>query len=78
MLLQVPNGFGCGLGAVQLILYFIYRDSKGGSKKPTPEPEESVEMGLPKPHNNQEKKSNANGVQQGHDKARDTHTHGQT
>lgn len=25
-LLQVPNGFGSGLGAIQLILYAIYRD----------------------------------------------------
>ncbi|GLT37873.1 hypothetical protein SLA2020_121590 [Shorea laevis] len=25
----IPNGFGCGLGAVQLILYFIYRNNKG-------------------------------------------------
>jgi hypothetical protein len=52
------------LGAVQLILYVIYRGNKGGSKKPTPE--ETVEMGLPKPYN-QEKQSNGNGVQQGHD-----------
>ncbi|XP_030522816.1 bidirectional sugar transporter SWEET1-like isoform X2 [Rhodamnia argentea] len=28
----VPNGFGCGLGAVQLILYAIYRDNKGEPK----------------------------------------------
>ncbi|KAH6812935.1 Nodulin MtN3 family protein [Perilla frutescens var. frutescens] len=25
----VPNGFGCGLGAVQLTLYAIYRNNKG-------------------------------------------------
>ncbi|PIN10880.1 hypothetical protein CDL12_16529 [Handroanthus impetiginosus] len=25
----IPNGFGCGLGAAQLILYAIYRDNKG-------------------------------------------------
>ncbi|XXG70916.1 hypothetical protein AAC387_Pa07g0284 [Persea americana] len=25
----VPNGFGCGLGAIQLILYAIYRNNKG-------------------------------------------------
>ncbi|KAI9200692.1 hypothetical protein LWI28_011724 [Acer negundo] len=31
----VPNGFGSGLGTVQLILYFIYRN-KGGLKKPDP------------------------------------------
>jgi solute carrier family 50 protein (sugar transporter) len=62
---QVPNGFGCSLGAVQLVLYFIYRDNKGGTKKPTAV--ESVEMGLPKTHP-QEKKSTANGsALQGHD-----------
>ncbi|KAL5560459.1 hypothetical protein UlMin_036670 [Ulmus minor] len=52
----IPNGFGCGLGTLQLILYFIYRKNKGGSNKPTPE--ETVEMGLSKPT----KKPNANGV----------------
>lgn len=46
---QVPNGFGCFLGALQLILYAIYRKnkdqikrspaSKGGAVK------ESAEMG---------------------------------
>ncbi|PON99705.1 SWEET sugar transporter [Trema orientale] len=54
----VPNGFGCGLGATQLILYFIYRD-KGTSKKAIPE--ESLEMGLSKPdqtNNNKESKPN--------------------
>ncbi|KAI3417612.1 Bidirectional sugar transporter SWEET [Psidium guajava] len=29
----VPNGFGCGLGTVQLILYAIYRNSKGEPMK---------------------------------------------
>jgi solute carrier family 50 protein (sugar transporter) len=63
VLLQVSNGFGCGLGAMQLMLYFIYRVRD--NKKPTPE--ESVEMGLPKTHP-QEKKSTANGsALQGHD-----------
>ncbi|EYU32456.1 hypothetical protein ABFS82_03G090900 [Erythranthe guttata] len=38
----IPNGFGCGLGAVQLILYAIYRKNKGEIKKQTGE--ESVEM----------------------------------
>lgn len=42
-LLQVPNGVGCGLGALQLILYFIYRDNKGEAKKPISAP--SLEMG---------------------------------
>ncbi|XP_040995932.1 bidirectional sugar transporter SWEET1 [Juglans microcarpa x Juglans regia] len=56
----VPNGFGCGLGTMQLILYFIYRNKKGGTKKPpSTSAEESLEMGLPKP--NQAKKSNTNG-----------------
>lgn len=31
--MQVPNGFGCGLGALQLILYAIYRKNKGGQKE---------------------------------------------
>lgn len=39
---QIPNGFGCGLGAVQLILYAIYRNNKGENKKSSNE--ESVEM----------------------------------
>uniref|UniRef100_A0A2P2NIH9 Bidirectional sugar transporter SWEET n=1 Tax=Rhizophora mucronata TaxID=61149 RepID=A0A2P2NIH9_RHIMU len=38
----VPNGFGCGLGTMQLILYFIYRNSKGEAKKPIPD--HSLEM----------------------------------
>ncbi|CAN6555730.1 unnamed protein product [Malus baccata var. baccata] len=33
----IPNGCGSGLGALQLILYFIYRDNKGkGSGTPKP------------------------------------------
>lgn len=39
----VPNGFGCGLGTMQLILYFIYRNNKGESKKPASD--ESIEIG---------------------------------
>ncbi|KAE8100481.1 hypothetical protein FH972_018377 [Carpinus fangiana] len=58
--IRVSNGFGCGLGAMQLMLYFIYQDTN----KPTAE--ESVEMGLPKPHH-QEKQSTTNGALQGHD-----------
>ncbi|KAF4395154.1 bidirectional sugar transporter SWEET1 [Cannabis sativa] len=61
----VPNGFGCGLGTAQLILYFIYRD-KGAKNKPNtkPTPEESVEMGLSKPNYNNfpNKQSNPNGA----------------
>ncbi|GMN71813.1 hypothetical protein TIFTF001_055578 [Ficus carica] len=53
----VPNGFGCGLGATQLILYFIYRGS--GSKKPTSE--DSLEVGLSKP-NQTNKQPNVNGA----------------
>ncbi|KAI3873617.1 hypothetical protein MKW92_037809 [Papaver armeniacum] len=30
----VPNGFGCGLGALQLILYAIYRKNKGDRTEP--------------------------------------------
>lgn len=50
----VPNGFGCGLGTLQLILYAIYRNNKGGSGTT----DGSVEMGLGKPHNQAEKKLN--------------------
>ncbi|KAI3873619.1 hypothetical protein MKW92_037811 [Papaver armeniacum] len=30
----VPNGFGCGLGTLQLILYAIYRKNKGDRTEP--------------------------------------------
>ncbi|KAF8404374.1 hypothetical protein HHK36_009257 [Tetracentron sinense] len=40
----VPNGFGCGLGALQLILYAIYRNNKGGPKKTSSD--DSLEMGV--------------------------------
>ncbi|KAJ6920184.1 hypothetical protein NC651_013943 [Populus alba x Populus x berolinensis] len=53
----VPNGVGCGLGALQLILYFIYRNNKGEAKKPLPT--HSLEIGPGKVH--QEKKVVANG-----------------
>lgn len=46
-IMQVPNGFGSGLGAIQLILYAIYRDNKGEAKKLGSD--ESIEMGLAKP-----------------------------
>lgn len=42
----VPNGFGCGLGTIQLILYAIYRDNKDKSKKLDPK---SLEMGQSEP-----------------------------
>ncbi|KAK6939979.1 SWEET sugar transporter [Dillenia turbinata] len=44
----VPNGFGSGLGALQLILYAIYHKNKGGPMKGGAE--ESIEMGLEKPN----------------------------
>ncbi|KAL6210667.1 hypothetical protein ACLB2K_015899 [Fragaria x ananassa] len=40
----VPNGFGCALGALQLILYFFYK--AGDTKKQQPTAEDSVEPGL--------------------------------
>ncbi|XP_022141554.1 bidirectional sugar transporter SWEET1 [Momordica charantia] len=43
----VPNGFGCGLGALQLILYFVYRD-RGAASEKKPTSAGSMEMGLPK------------------------------
>ncbi|KAL5982661.1 hypothetical protein ACLOJK_016736 [Asimina triloba] len=52
----VPNGFGCGLGTLQLILYAIYRDRKGGQKKGSGESEGKdakavdVEIGYSNPH----------------------------
>lgn len=45
--MQVPNGFGCGLGTMQLILYFIYH-KKGEPEKPSAA-NGSVEMGQEKP-----------------------------
>lgn len=53
---QVPNGFGCGLGAIQLILYAIYRDNKNESKKLDPK---LLEMGQsePKAQPNEKKQS---------------------
>ncbi|KAF8405840.1 hypothetical protein HHK36_007917 [Tetracentron sinense] len=46
--LAVPNGFGCGLGALQLILYAIFRNNKGGAKKTSAY--DSAEMGVVKTH----------------------------
>lgn len=58
---QVPNGFGCALGALQLILYFVYRDKKGNDTKKQLSAEDTAELGLEKPH--QSKQSNGiNGV----------------
>ncbi|KAG8378157.1 hypothetical protein BUALT_Bualt08G0108800 [Buddleja alternifolia] len=46
--LYVPNGFGCLLGTMQLILYAIYRNNKGDIQKPTTDA--TLEMGLAKPY----------------------------
>ncbi|XP_015903098.3 bidirectional sugar transporter SWEET1 [Ziziphus jujuba] len=54
----VPNGFGSALGTMQLILYFIYRDRKGESKKPSSE--ETMEMGLSKPNHVKQQNPNPN------------------
>lgn len=55
--IAVPNGLGCGLGTMQLILYFIYRDNKGVPTKQATTEEEAMEIGNAK--TNQEKQSNA-------------------
>lgn len=49
----IPNGFGCGLGTMQLILYFIYRGNKGEKT----EEKKSVEM------KGEEKQNATNGKQ---------------
>ena len=62
MLLQVNNGFGSFLGALQLILYFIYRKNKGkgkGKNEIKSPSVVSVELGLPD-------KPNTNGAQNSH------------
>ncbi|PIN16575.1 Multitransmembrane protein [Handroanthus impetiginosus] len=52
--LYVPNAFGSFLGAMQLILYAIYRNKNGEIKKPAAVV--TLEMGLSKP--NQQKQPN--------------------
>ncbi|KAJ8618843.1 hypothetical protein MRB53_015029 [Persea americana] len=44
--ISVPNGFGCGLGALQLILYFIYRDLKGNEAEDASKVTVDAELGL--------------------------------
>ena len=67
MLLQVNNGFGSFLGALQLILYFIYRKNKGKGKNENKSTcVVSVELGLPDEPNEDKELSNANGAQNGH------------
>ncbi|XP_047982885.1 bidirectional sugar transporter SWEET1-like isoform X2 [Salvia hispanica] len=45
--IMIPNGFGCFLGAMQLILYCIYRKNNEDVKKATIDG--SLEMGLANP-----------------------------
>ncbi|KAL4273841.1 hypothetical protein GQ457_13G022210 [Hibiscus cannabinus] len=47
----VPNGFGCGLGTMQLILYFIYRDNKGCPDMKKQSGNGSIELGAEKQGN---------------------------
>ncbi|KAL6962351.1 Bidirectional sugar transporter sweet1 [Sarracenia purpurea var. burkii] len=62
----VPNGFGSGLGAIQLILYAIYRKSKGETKKSNADG--SLEMGLDKSQlqSREENQSNSQVLKKGH------------
>lgn len=49
---QVPNGFGCGLGAMQLVLYAIYRNSeasRGQKDGDGGKDGSALEMGYEKP-----------------------------
>ncbi|KAK4751967.1 hypothetical protein SAY87_020765 [Trapa incisa] len=55
----VPNGFGCGLGAAQLILYAIYRNNHGEPKKASSNGGSSLEMGEKE---KQKQNQNQNGI----------------
>ncbi|XP_075495521.1 bidirectional sugar transporter SWEET1-like isoform X1 [Primulina tabacum] len=46
----IPNGFGCGLGTVQLILYAIYRNNKGQTQKGATSESLEMEKSTSKPH----------------------------
>ncbi|XP_073126638.1 bidirectional sugar transporter SWEET1-like [Henckelia pumila] len=46
----IPNGFGCGLGTVQLILYAIYRKNKGQTQKGATNESLEMEKSISKPH----------------------------
>ncbi|GFQ02375.1 bidirectional sugar transporter sweet1 [Phtheirospermum japonicum] len=48
--LYIPNGFGSLLGTMQLILYAVYRNNKGAVDTTKSTTIETLEMGLPKPH----------------------------
>ena len=55
--MKIPNGFGCALGTLQLILYVIYCGNKG--EKSAGKDDKSLEMKV------EEKKQNVvNGKQQ--------------
>uniref|UniRef100_M1CBD7 Nodulin MtN3 family protein n=2 Tax=Solanum TaxID=4107 RepID=M1CBD7_SOLTU len=54
----IPNGFGFGLGTVQLILYAIYCEKKGFTKKSTFD--ESLTTGNVKSHQEEKQSSNNN------------------
>ncbi|PKU70912.1 Bidirectional sugar transporter SWEET1 [Dendrobium catenatum] len=61
--IMIPNGCGSALGAVQLILYVIYRNNKGEISAATASKGEAIEMGDVKPsqenvYNNEKKKQN--------------------
>ncbi|XP_030936863.1 bidirectional sugar transporter SWEET1-like [Quercus lobata] len=67
----VNNGFGSFLGALQLILYFIYRKNKGKDKDKNENKNKntaivSMELGLPDEPNKDKELSNTNGAQDGH------------
>ncbi|XP_004502575.1 bidirectional sugar transporter SWEET1-like [Cicer arietinum] len=61
LFIAVPNGLGSVLGVMQLILYFIYRDKKGITKKQAQIEEGSMEIGNAKPY--QMKQFNGNEIQ---------------
>lgn len=42
--MKIPNGFGCALGTLQLILYFIYCGNKGEKSEDAEKDEKSMEM----------------------------------
>lgn len=46
----IPNGFGCGLGTVQLILYVIYRNNKGQTQKGATNESLEMEKSTSMPH----------------------------
>lgn len=66
----VPNGVGSLLGAMQLILYFIYRNNEDDKKRATPPTqEETLEMGIAKDNKDpkqNESITNNGSTQEGH------------